>query len=77
MFNDYIWKTYLKAGGKEIAAFFEKCICDSFTEDSVRTICELHNVYCPSKAISEHLRSELQELSDGINIKDFGFLYAC
>ena len=44
MFNDYIWKTYLKAGGKEIAAFFEKFICDSFTEDSVRTICELHNV---------------------------------
>ena len=77
MFNDYIWKTYLKANGKDIVNFFERCLCDSFTEDYVQTICELHRTYCPSKAISEGLYSELKELSDGINIEDFGFLYGC
>ena len=77
MFNDYIWKTYLKADGKAVVAFFERNLCDSFTEDYARTICELHKTYCPSKAISEYLYSELKELSDGINIEDYGFLYGC
>ena len=77
MFNDYIWKTYLKADGKDVVAFFERNLCNSFTEDYARTICELHKTYCPSKSISEYLYSELKELSDGINIEDFGFLYGC
>lgn len=74
MFNEYIWKTYLKAGGKDIVAFFERCLCDSFSEDDVHTICELHKVYCPE---STYLYSELKELSDGFNIENFGFLYGC
>ena len=36
MFNDYIWKTYLKADGEDIVAFFKRSLCGSFTEDYAR-----------------------------------------
>lgn len=77
MFNEYVWKTYLKAGGNNVSCFFEKSLCNSFSENYARKICELHKVYCPSKTISEHLFSELKELSDSLNTEDFGFLYGC
>ncbi len=77
MFNEYVWKTYLKAYGKNVADFFERSLCNSFSENYAHKICELHKVYCPSKTISEYLFSELKELSDGLNIEDFGFLYGC
>ena len=77
MFNEYIWKTYLKADGKRIVNFFEKSLCDSFSEDYAHKVCELHKAYCPSKAVSDYLFDELKELRDGISIEDFGFLYGC
>ena len=77
MFNEYIWKTYLKADGKSIVDFFEKSLCDLFSEDYAYKICELHKAYCPSKAVSDYLFAELKELSDSISIEDFGFLYGC
>ena len=67
----------IKADDKNVVTFFERNLCDSFTEDYAHTICELHKVYCPSKVITEDLYSELKELSDGINIENFGFLYGC
>ena len=33
MFNDYVWKLYLKSDGKEIVDFFEKSIRDQYLQD--------------------------------------------
>ncbi len=77
MFNEYVWKTYLKADGKEVVDFFEKSLCQSFSEDFAHRICEMHKVYCPSKSVNGFLFSDLKELSEGINTEEYGFLYGC
>lgn len=77
MINEYVWKTYLKADGKSIVDFFERNLENSFSKDYAHKICELHRIYCPSKMVNEDLFSELMELSDGINIDDYGFAIGC
>lgn len=77
MWNDYVWKIYLKAGGNEIADFFRKNLLESFSKKYANKICELHSVYCPSKEISDSLFSSLEDLSNSIAIENYGFLYGC
>lgn len=43
MFNDYMWQSYLKAGGKNIVQFFEDSLSDTTSEEYVHKICELHS----------------------------------
>lgn len=73
MFNEYIWKTYLKAEGRKITYFFEKSLTDTFSQESVKRICALHDAYCPE---SDYLRSELsdlvEDLAEGTYLLDGG-----
>ena len=41
MFNDYMWQTYLNAGGKAVAKTFESYLAKEFSEDYASFVVEL------------------------------------
>ena len=76
MFNEYIWKTYLNATGKEVVNFFEENLTNNFSIEYAGKICEFHRAYCPSKSVNESIHSELvdvyKELSEGFWVFEDG-----
>lgn len=73
MFNDYIWKTYLRGTGKEVVNFFEENLSKNFSEEYADKICEFHRAYCPSNFVNESLHSELVDAYKDI-AEDIWFL---
>ncbi|MDO4548670.1 MAG: hypothetical protein Q4D04_11260 [Clostridia bacterium] len=67
MFNDYIWRTYLNAGGKGIVESFERNLTSEFSEDFIISICKFREVYCPVKAIINETREQLQGIAQDLN----------
>lgn len=62
MFNDYVWQTYLSGPGGEMVKFFETNLGGNLSEAYTEKVCELHKVYCPSRAVNTGLREELSDL---------------
>lgn len=62
MFNDYIWQTYLNAGGKAVVENFENNLSNEYSEEYADFITELHKSYCPSKSIQSKLKEELLDV---------------
>lgn len=77
MFNDYIWKLYLKADGNDVVRFFEENLLDSFSKNYAHRIRNFHSIYCPDQAISDILFYELEDLSNSTDNADYEFLYGC
>ena len=72
MFNDYIWQTYLNAGGIEVVEKFRRNLTDGFSEEYADFISDLHKCYCPSIAINSKIKEEMLDVFtdkvDGIYI---------
>lgn len=62
MFNKYVWKLYLEAGGQETVELFRKNICGSLSEEYIRRISELQRVYC----VSDGIIKETERLQNGL-----------
>lgn len=78
MFNDYIWKIYLNAGGNEIVKTFES-IHNDCSETSINKYAEMimnfHKNYNPCFNISKHIFEEINQLFTDINNSDL--CYGC
>lgn len=66
MFSNYIWQTYLNAGGKDVVEMFKENLTDAFSENYIESVCKLHAEYCPSKAILADTEKQLRELAEDI-----------
>lgn len=67
MFNDYMWQTYLNAGGKSVVALFEQNLTGNLSQDYIEAIGKFRLSYCPEKAIVEETQQQLQDLSKDLN----------
>jgi len=68
MFNDFIWQTYLNAGGKDVARMFEANLSDEgYSESYADRIKELQTGYCPSKFVLDYTQKDLLELFSVLN----------
>ena len=73
MFNDYIWKLYLNAGGSETVALFENNLHGNITKEYIERIGQLQDYYCASKGTVDVTKEELMLLQKNVNqypIKD-------
>ncbi|MGN1106948.1 MAG: hypothetical protein ACI4RH_09870, partial [Huintestinicola sp.] len=72
MFNDYMWQTYLNAGGKDVAQKFRSNLTGAYSEEYADFISDLHKNYCPSEDINSLLKEELLDVfsdkADGVYI---------
>lgn len=72
MFNDYMWQTYLNAGGKVVAQKFRSNLTGDYSEEYADFISDLHKNYCPSEDINSLLKEELLDVfsdkADGVYI---------
>ncbi|MDD7292879.1 MAG: hypothetical protein PUG83_05160 [Clostridiaceae bacterium] len=66
MFNDYVWQTYLNAGGKDVVEMFRKNFEEEFSEEFIDNIVRFRENYCPSKTICNGTRTELTELLNDV-----------
>lgn len=71
MFNDYMWQTYLNAGGEDLVAFFEKNMTKAYSKEYAKRIFQLHKAYCPSSFINKDCRMQLLELFQDARSEDF------
>ena len=62
MFNQFIWKLYLKAGGKQIVQLFEDNLSKEFSTDYISIIRELHQEYQLSESILNDESDQLHDL---------------
>ncbi|MBQ2661264.1 MAG: hypothetical protein IJF80_01270 [Clostridia bacterium] len=62
MFNNYMWQTYLNAGGSEIVKMFEENLTENLSKDYISTINKLRSVYCPMKSILDGTTLQLEDL---------------
>lgn len=68
MFNDYMWKTYLNAGGQNIVDLFEKnFISENLSNEYIDCIGKLRGAYCPEKEIIEETNEQLFDLSKDLS----------
>lgn len=79
MFNDYMWQTYLNAGGKDVVEAFRQLCEEEYSSesgDNYRSLIKsLHTSFCASKAGIEYAASVLKDLFDHIN--DGGIANEC
>lgn len=75
MFNDYAWKTYLKAGGNEVVEMFKRNLTDEYTEEYADRIKEMHKAYCPSEYITDKTYNFLSRMVS--LIRNEGFPVTC
>lgn len=62
MLNEYVWKLYLDAGGRETTAMFERNLAGEFSEEYIKNVCRFQAGYCPSKHITSDTRHQLRDL---------------
>lgn len=64
MFNEYMWQTYLNAGGEAVVEMFERNLSIEYTEEYAERIKELRAAYCPEGVILNDSYEQLMELFD-------------
>lgn len=67
MFNDYTWQIYLKAGGKQIASFFEQNLGGKLSQNYLEKLANFRSYYCPSPKDIENTKEQLQYILDEQN----------
>ena len=67
MFNDYMWQTYLNAGGKNVVSLFERNLTGNLSSEYIETIGKFRLSYCPEKTIIEETAQQLSDLSKDLN----------
>lgn len=67
MFNDYMWQTYLNAGGKNVVSLFERSLTGNLSSEYIETIGKFRLSYCPEKTIIEETAQQLSDLSKDLN----------
>lgn len=75
MFNEYVWKTYLSAGGETLAKFFESSVETDFSSDYAHKVRDFHRVFCPCETINKLLHKELLGLVEDTETDNF--FYGC
>lgn len=79
MFNDYMWQTYLNAGGKNVVEAFQGLCEAEYSSELVSNyqtlIKSLHSSYCVDKAGVDYLASILKDLFD--HLSDEGIVSEC
>lgn len=61
MFNDYVWRLYLKSGGNKVVQLFEDNLTKNFTDEYIEKVLEFHQVYCSDEQTKQLIRDELEE----------------
>lgn len=64
MFNPYVWKLYLEAGGQEIADMFRRNLGENLTVEYVDQITLLQKSYCVMECIIEESATQIKDLID-------------
>lgn len=79
MFNKFVWDTYLRAGGDDIARNFERFIKNEITKkssnDYIDMIYEFRNFYCASKLNLDYYMQVLKDFFD--DVLGDGVTYGC
>lgn len=68
--NDYIWKLYLDAGGREVATFFEDNFYNAITTETADIISNMQAQYCASKEIVNATYEQLEYVLKWYNDPD-------
>lgn len=66
MFNTYIWKTYLRAGGENVASLFEDNLTTAISEKYIKEIAQFRKIYCPDQRVIEYSCQQLRALANDI-----------
>ena len=61
MFNSYVWKVYLKAGGNNVVDMFRQNLKGKLSDEYINKIREFHQIYLPDE---KTLDLELEQLRD-------------
>lgn len=79
MFNDYVWKLYLDAGGRKVVEQFESFYNEDFSESYADFIYNLHAIYCPSEDLLKETSIELEnvrkDIDENLGILEGGVSY--
>lgn len=75
MFNEYMWQTYLNAGGKDVVKMFEDNFTKGMTYEYYNEILSLHKSICASKNVSKHVCEDLKLLKEDLDKNNY--LYGC
>ncbi len=73
MFNEYVWKIYLNADGKNIVDLFEKNLSGDLTPSYAKSISALHKSYCASSVIVDNLLNELETTYESVKAGVYAF----
>ena len=66
MFNAYIWKNYLRAGGEDVASLFEDNLKTAISEKYIKKIAEFRKIYCPDQRVIEYSCQQLRDIAKDI-----------
>lgn len=61
MFNQFVWETYLKAGGSEIVAFFHNNLSGKLCAEYPKHIQAMVSRFCPMKTRLDELEKNLND----------------
>ena len=75
MFNEYMWKTYLNAGGKDVVKMFEDNFTKKMSPSYYDEILNLHKNICAAPIVSKRVCEDLKMLAT--DLKNNDFLYGC
>ena len=75
MFNEYMWKTYLNAGGKDVVKMFEDNLGFEMKSDFFNFVAELHKSICAAPIVSKRICKDIKELYEDLH--SGSFLYGC
>ena len=75
MFNEYMWKTYLNAGGKDVVKMFEDNLGFEMKPDFFEFIAKLHKSICAAPIVSNRVCKDIKELYEDLH--SGSFLYGC
>ncbi len=60
--NDFVWKTYLEANGKDVVKCFEDAFTNGPDDKYADKIKELHSAFCPSEDISQGIIEQILDI---------------
>lgn len=67
MLNDYVWRLYIEANGKNVVQTFRDNIERTFSASYANFIANLQKVYCPSELLVESTEAELVDLFNDLD----------
>lgn len=71
MFNEYMWKTYLNAGGKDVVKMFEDNLGFEMKPDFFEFIAKLHKSICAAPIVSNRVCKDIKELYEDLHSGSF------